>query len=118
MMENKRICFQYNIYLVNLNMQDGNVQQGVRPCICVSNDINNAWSNVAQFIPLTSQNKNNLPVHCVLDKNDYKFLKVDSVVLAEQLTTLSTNNVIKFLGRVAEKDVHRIKRCIRIQFDL
>lgn len=117
-MDNKRICFQWNVYLCELNSIEDNVQHGIRPCICVSNDINNTWSHVGQFIPLTSQIKNELPMHYVLSKDYYKFLKSDSVVLAEQLTTLSTNNVIKFLGKIEDKDIERVKECIRIQFDL
>lgn len=118
MMRNKRICFQWNVYLCELNSIDDNVQQGTRPCICVSNDINNTWSNVGQFIPLTSQIKNELPMHCVLSKDCYNFLKNDSVVLTEQLTTLSISNVIKFLGKIEDRDIERIKECIRIQFNL
>ena len=117
-MKGKRTCFQWGVYLVDLGDYDCNVQGGVRPCICVSNDINNTWSEVVQFIPLTSQIKNNLPTHFILSCNIYKFLKNDSTILAEQLTALSTNKVLKFLGRINDKDVNNIKECIRAQFNL
>lgn len=117
-MDNKRICFQWGVYLVNLGINNGSVQDGVRPCICVSNDINNTWSDVAQFIPLTSQIKNNLPMHYILYCQDYKFLKTDSVVLTEQLTVCPMNNVIKFLGRIKNNDINNIKQCIELQFNL
>ena len=113
-----RICFQWSVYLVDLGEQHNNIQEGIRPCICVSNDINNTWSNIVQFIPLTSQIKNDLPIHYILYKEDYNFLKNNSVVLTEQLTIQSTDNVIKFLGRLNKRDIMQIKECIKLQFDL
>ena len=118
-MNNKRLCFQWSVYLVALNEgASDSVQQGLRPCICVSNDRNNTWSSIAQFIPLTSQIKNTLPMHYILLANDYKFLKTDSVVLTEQLTTCAMNKVVKFLGRLNDNDIENIKNCIKIEFDL
>ena len=94
------------------------MQEGIRPCICVSNDKNNTWSSTAQFIPLTSQIKNELPIHYILSKNDYKFLQNDSVVLTEQLTVQPMDNVIRFLGRINNTDIMNVKECIKVQFDL
>ena len=113
-----RICFQWGVYLIDLGESGNNIQEGIRPCICVSNDATNTWANIGQFIPLTSQTKNELPVHYNLHKDNYGFLKSDSVVLTEQLTIQSTENVIKFLGRLRDDDINKIKECIRIQFDL
>ena len=96
-----RICFQWSVYLINLGESD-----------------TNTWSNIGHFIPLTSQNKNDLPVHYDLHKEDYHFLKNDSVVLTEQLTIQSTDNVIKFLGRLNNRDIIQIKECIKLQFNL
>lgn len=117
-MNNQRICFQWGVYLIDLGISDSSVQEGVRPCICVSNDKNNTWSSTAQFIPLTSQIKNELPMHYILSKDDYKFLQNDSVVLTEQLTVQPMNNVIRFLGRINNTDIMNVKECIKVQFDL
>lgn len=113
-----RICFQWGVYLLDLGNNIENVQCGIRPCICVSNDSNNTWSNIGQFIPLTSQIKNNLPIHYILLKKEYNFLNTDSVALIEQLTVRPVSDVIKFLGRLNSKDITNIKECIRIQFNL
>lgn len=117
-MDNQRICFQWGVYLIDLGISNGSVQEGVRPCVCVSNDKNNTWSSTAQFIPLTSQIKNELPMHYILSKDNYKFLQSDSVVLTEQLTVQPMNNVIKFLGRINNIDIMNIKECIKVQFNL
>ena len=118
MNKNGRVCFQWSVYLIDLGESGNNIQEGLRPCICVSNDINNTWSNNVQFIPLTTQYKNNLPTHYVLRRNNYSFLKEDSTVLAEQLNICSIENVVRFLGRVNKEDIENIKECIRLQFDL
>ena len=117
-MKDKRKCFQWNIYLVELKSGEENIQNGLRPCVCISNNKNNIYSNTVQFIPLSSQIKNELPMHYVLYKSVYKFLKTDSVILPEQLTTENVDNVVKFLGSIEEKDIQNIKNCIKIQFDL
>lgn len=114
----RKTCFQWGVYLVDLGDATGSVQGGIRPCICVSNDTNNTWSSVAQFIPLTSQYKKKLPIHYILSKSDYKFLKSDSVTLTEQLTTQCVDNVARFIGRINEVDITNIKECIRIQLDI
>ena len=107
--KNGRVCFQWSVYLIDLGENnDNNIQSGIRPCICVSNDINNTWSNNVQFVPLTTQHKNNLPTHYVLKKQNYSFLKEDSVVLAEQLNICSIENVVRFLGRVNKDDINKI----------
>lgn len=117
-MSNQRICFQWGVYLVDLGDSNGSVQNGIRPCICISNDKNNTWSDIAQFIPLTSQIKKELPIHYTLLKNNYKFLQSNSIALIEQLTVQSTDNVIKFLGRINNIDIMNIKECVKVQFNL
>ena len=94
---NGRVCFQWSVYLIDLG--------------------NNDDSNI-QIIPLTTQHKNNLPTHYILRKQNYSFLKEDSVVLAEQLNICSIENVVRFLGRVNNEDILNIKECIKLQFDL
>ena len=116
--KNGRVCFQWSVYLINLGDSDNNIQNGIRPCICVSNDINNTWSNNIQFVPLTTQQKHDLPTHYTLYKKNYSFLKEDSIVLAEQLNICSIENVVRFLGRVNNDDICKIKECIKLQFGL
>lgn len=103
---------------MDLDPAVGNEQEGLRPCVCVSNDINNLHAHVYQFIPLTTQVKNCLPVHCTLRKGKYSFLKDNSIVLTEQITTKSDQKVQCFLGRIDSQDLQLIKECIKIQLDL
>ena len=43
--------------MVNLGNPLGSVQGGIRPCIVVSNDINNIYAPTVQVIPLTTVEK-------------------------------------------------------------
>ena len=106
------------IYTCDFGNNYGSVQSGVRPCVVIDNTNACAFSPCIHCVPLTTQNKNDLPVHYILHKDDYYFLKSDSIVLTEQLTIQSTDNVIKFLGRLNNCDITQIKECIKLQFNL
>lgn len=113
-----RKCFQYSIYLVDFPEIGGSVQQGLRPAICCSNDASNIFSEIGQFLPLTTQEKCNLPTHYTLFVKDYPFLKHDSIVMGEQISTLPQDKVISFLGRLKKEDLNGIKGIICEQFSL
>ena len=111
-----RNCFQWSVYLVEMPDIGGSVQRGLRPCICVSNNTSNIYSNIGQFIPMTSQTKCILPTHYVLSRSEYPFLKCDSVVMAEQISTLSSDMIVSFLGRLKETDIQSVKEILKRQF--
>lgn len=117
-MNKERLCFQGGVYYVDLSPVSGNEQDGFRPCVCVSNDTNNLYAKTYQFVPLTTQEKKCLPIHYELRKSKYHFLKQNSIVLTEQITTKSKNKVQCFLGRIDSQDLQLIKECIKIQLDL
>lgn len=63
---------------------DGSVQGKNRPWLIVSNDVCNQTSPVLTAVPLTTQTKNNLPVH--VEFNDGKLTQI---ILCEQVRTIS-----------------------------
>lgn len=113
-----KIAFHGGVYSIELGDNIGSEQSGERPCICISNDINNVKSNIVQVIPLTSKQKNNLPIHYSLSQSKYSFLDNDSTALIEQITTKSVDRIKSFLGRIDDKDMERIKKCIYVQLNL
>lgn len=117
-MGKKRRVFQGGVYMIDLSPIIGSEQGGIRPCVCISNNKNNLYATTAQFLPLSSQWKNKLPVHHVLSCCKYNFLNSDSVVLAEQCTTKDVERVVNFMGRIDEDDLHSVQECIREQLDL
>lgn len=118
-LDKDRVVFQGGVYLVDLSPVIGSEQGGIRPCVCVSNDSNNIWSNTAQFVPLTSRNKKTqIPTHHYLPGKKYRFLKKDSIALAEQITCKSTQRIKNFLGKIDKIDLEAIQRCICAQLGM
>lgn len=84
MMTNKYI--RGSIWWVSLpHIPGSSVQSGQRPCIIISNNINNAHSSTINIIPCTTQ-KDCLPVHpsfCLNSRINY--------AMCEQIRTVDVN---------------------------
>lgn len=89
-----------------------------RPCIIVQNDIGNAFSNTTIIIPLTKQNKKEIPTHYVLHKTKYTFLRYDSIVLCEQIYTIDLSRISKKIGSININDLHNIYKIICKNFQI
>lgn len=101
--------------MVNLGNPLGSVQGGIRPCIVVSNDINNIYAPTVQVIPLTTVEKNNLPIHYKLDTYGHRFLTYDSIALTEQFTTIDKCQVEQYIGTLDQNDINKILARLDIQ---
>lgn len=112
----KDMVFKGNVYVVDLGNTIGSVQGGVRPCVVISNDVNNMHSPTLQVIPFTSVEKSNLPMHYTLDAKGHKFLAYDSVVLTEQVTTIDKCQIKYYIGSLNKKDLNDIYSKLDIQF--
>jgi mRNA interferase MazF len=107
--------FRGNVYLVDLGHSIGSVQEGVRPCVVISNDANNLFSQIVQVIPFTSTIKNDLPIHYILLAQKHKFLDVDSMALTEQITTISKEQILQYIGTLDKRDMENILLRLDIQ---
>lgn len=105
---------QGEIWLADLGERDGNIQSGKRPVIVLQNDIGNKYSPTTIVVPLTSQIKNLLPVHC--DLGVECGLKKTSTSLMEQITTINQSQIIKRIGALDEEGYKAIKRAIVASF--
>jgi len=77
------------------------VQQGIRPVLVISNDANNRFSPTINVIPLTSQCKNNLPVHVLI--KGYGLSKA-STALCEQMMVIDKTTLRNYTGHINEND--------------
>lgn len=101
-----------DIYLVNLNPYVGSEQGGIRPVINLQNNSGSFFSPVLIGIPLTSEIKKvHQPTHYVLRHTGR--LKKQSMVLAEQPTRFDKSRIVRYIGRVSEKDMPFIEDCVR-----
>ena len=94
----------------------GSVQCNVRPVMILSNNLNNKYAPTLQVCPLTSKNKNNLPIHFDLEGFG---LNKKSTFLAEQLTIIDkTQLVSNRIGSVDEFTLKRAEKAISIQLSM
>lgn len=114
-MNDIRLVFRGNVYIVDLGDNKGSVQSGVRPCVVIGNNMNNVHSSTTQIIPFTTSDKQSLPVHVNLNKAQYPFLNQDSVAIVEQITTVDKGQIRQFIGSLTEKDINKIIECLNIQ---
>ena len=105
---------QGDIWLADLGERDGNIQSGKRPVIVLQNDVGNKYSPTTIVVPLTSQIKNLLPVHC--DVGVECGLKKTSTSLMEQITTINQSQLIKKIGALDVEGYKAIKSAIVASF--
>lgn len=93
-----------NIYWCDLPRYSNTVLCKRRPCIVISNDIQNKGSKTVNVIPITSNLKRtDLPCHVMIDTG-HKY----GMAKAEQILTIDKESVkwhIKSLDRREEKEV-------------
>ncbi len=102
-----RIPYRGEIWVAQLGSHPNtSVQEGCRPVLIVSNDKGNHTSNTVVVLPLTSQIKRSeLPSHVELRREDLicfgpKEPVSVSMILAEQITTISKSVLGLRIGRI------------------
>lgn len=90
----------FDMYYANLSRNTVNSEQGgIRPVLVIQNDIGNKHSPTVIVLPLTSEiKKENMPTHCVLHKTEKNGLKVDSMIMAEQIRVIDKTRILDKIG--------------------
>lgn len=101
------------LYLVNLTGQ-GSEQNGLRPVVVLQNDVGNRFSPTTVVVPLTSQNKKNVPTHVNLSPEDG--VAKPSTALCEQPMSVDKTRLIKRIGALNENKIEDINK--KILFNL
>lgn len=95
---------QFDIIYVNLDKKIGSEQSGIRPALVIQNDLGNLHCPTILILPLTTQLKKiNQPTHVVVEKSEENGLKTDSMILAEALTSISKERIIKRIGHIYDE---------------
>lgn len=99
---------------------NSSVQSGMRPCIVMSNNVNNRYSTTLCVCPFSGKIKEN-PVHVKVKPSDVKgyFLK-DSDCLAEQITTVDKRQIVSKVGHIPEDSevMIAINKAVCIQLEI
>lgn len=95
----------YDIVQADLSGTVGSEQGGIRPVLIIQNDIGNLHSPTTIVMPFSTKiYKNpNQPTHTLIKKSDDTGLKMDSVLLGEQIRVISNQRIKKKIGMVIDK---------------
>ena len=107
------------IWMAEIAKMGGSVQYGYRPVFIISNNKSNAGSTIVNIIPITSKVRKRSPVH--VDIFDYwKFgLKMPSMLLIEQIMTVSSESLDRKIGYIDDAAILKdIRDAMSIQFPL
>ena len=96
MMDENKIV-RGSVFIADLDPTTGSEQNGRRPVVILSNDLNNKYSPTILIAPFTKiLKKRYLPTHILVRKTSY--LKYDSLILLEQLRTIDKSRLIAYKG--------------------
>lgn len=113
-----------DIWFAELGDHPGtSVQGGCRPVIIVSNDIGNERAEAINVLPMTRHLKRaDLPCHTELapeNVDDRQQVFDPSMILAEQITTISKTQLRSYVGRVKNPDIlESINHSVAVQLEL
>ena len=110
--------YRDSIIMVDFGETQGSVQKGRRPAVVIQNDIGNKYSTTTIVVPITGKIKKVLPTHHELHAKNYCCLKCDSTVLAEQVLTISKNQILDVLGHLNEEDSKKLNKILAVSISL
>lgn len=104
------------VYYVKSIMPDtvGSEQKAGRPAVIVSNNSNNEHSTTVEICYLTLKDKPPLPTHVFIDKGTC----INSTVLCEQVTTVSTTRLGDYMCRLSDSVMDKVDRALAISLGI
>ncbi len=91
-----------DMFYADLSPVVGSEQGGIRPVVIIQNDVGNKYSPTVITAAITSKlGKTKLPTHIAIGSQDVG-LKVDSVILAEQVRTIDKSRLKEKIGHIED----------------
>lgn len=104
------------IYYIDRPQRDtetGVEQWSGRPAIIVSNDANNAHSDLVEVVYLTTKPKKPLPTHA-----DIHSAKLQSTALCEQITTVDKSRVGDYVGVLSQRELEALDAALLVSIGI
>lgn len=94
----------------------GSEQSGIRPCVVIQNDLGNKFSPTIIIAAITSKiNKTVLPTHIRINEDGNIIgLSSESIILCEQIRTLSKERIKGYIGRLRVEDLKKLNKSLDI----
>lgn len=105
---------QGDVFEIDLGTGLGSEQSGKRPCIVISNDVGNKFSQTVVITIMTSKKKSNLITHVVLNRKKYPQFRHDNTICLEQIRTVDKQRLMngRYIGRIDFKAIQKSLRCV------
>ena len=91
----------------------GSEQRSNRPGIVVSNNENNEHSSIVEIVYLTTQPKNSMQTHVIINSA----IKT-SIALCEQVNTVAVERLADYMGQCSEDEINKIDEALMISLDI
>lgn len=106
--------FRGDIVLAETTATGEHIQQGKRPYLIISNNMNNKYSDIVVGIPFTtSRTKKNIPTHYSFWWNRHT-----NTALCEQPTLLNKNNIHDIWDTIDDKHLKEIESRVLVQLGI
>ena len=108
-----------DMFYADLSPVVGSEQGGIRPVVIIQNDVGNKYSPTVITVAITSQlGKTKLPTHIAIDSKNVG-LKIDSVILAEQVRTIDKSRLKEKIGHIEDKKMmEKIDNALEVSIGL
>ena len=104
---------QFEIWTCDFGTEMPYGDWGVRPCIIVSNDTSNTFSDYVTVVPITTRARSPQITHCIL-----KSSKVTSIAMCETIITIKKDRLGEKCADLTEFEKLNIKHCLKEQLGL
>ena len=88
-------------------------QRSNRPGIVVSNNENNEHSSIVEIVYLTTQPKNTMPTHVIINS-----AVKTSIALCEQVNTVAVERLADYMGQCSEDEINKIDEALMISLNI
>ena len=106
------------VYLINFDPTVGAEIKKTRPAIVIQNDVGNRYSDMTIVAAISSKFGPKLYPTEVLINTSEAGLKIDSVVLLNQIRSVDHQRIVKKLGKVSPPTLKKIDKAIAISLGL
>lgn len=110
-MNNEFIIKRGMIFYADLGVGEGSVQAGLRPVIIVGNGLQCKYGPIITVIPITSKVAKKRLMTQTLLINEIG-LNRESMAMAEQITTISKDKLVSYIGRLRKETIKEIDKTI------
>ena len=105
------------IYMADLKNKEPHLLQKIRPVVVISNNTGNTFSDIVTVACLTTKKKhtNTQPTHVFIKNIPGVY---PSTVCCEQIFTINQNQLLKYKGRLNEKQMLQLNTALKIALSL